>query len=126
MTDQTPNNPMSFDDAHSMVMHRLYTPPFFAKLAQDFNIRPENDEQAAQMLQMAGKLRNAHEKQAAAQSPNSMLDAASQALDAQLVDSGLAEDPQTDNIKVAAAHLSKEDQELAHAILSIHTHAASA
>jgi len=124
MTDTTPEA-LNFDDAHSLVMQRLYTPPFFAKLANDFNIRPETDEQAAQMIAMAGKLRNAHEKQAAAQSPNSMLDDAASALDAQLAEHGLAEDPQSDNIKAAAVHLSQEDQELAHAILSIHAQASA-
>ena len=116
------------DTAFAVVHQRVYGPVFFEKLAADYNIRPQNEQEAMEMLTMAAQLRGAHdqhEKQAAA---NTGLAGAAQHLQAQLGQLGYQTQPQVDpqqqTVKQAAAQASF-DPELAHSILSLQAAAAN-
>jgi len=54
-------NQLNGDQARDVLYTQLYAPAFFSKLAQDFNIGPQTEEQAQSMLSIAGKLRAAYD-----------------------------------------------------------------
>lgn len=116
-------------DAYATLHEQVYAPAFFHKLASDYGIRPDGDEEAYELMTMATKLRTAHDteqqKQASAvvSSRKTFLKTAHQRLDALMQQHGLAKAAQTENtlqaeIKAAAATLTL-DPKLAHAALSI-------
>ena len=118
------------DTAYAVVHQRVYGPVFFEKLAADFNIRPQTQEEAMEMLTMAAQLRSAHdteqEKQAAA--TTGLLGQAHAHLNQHLNAQG-HQTPEFDQnqqlVKQAAAQASF-DPELANAVLSLQGHAAGA
>ena len=113
--------------AYQTVYNKVYAPAFFQKLAADYNIQPGSDDEALKMLQMASKLRIAHDtnlqKQAAAKV--SQLDEMHQALDGQLGDMGIDVPEPSDPIKQAAAE-GAIDPELANAFLTLEIDSAGA
>ena len=124
-------NLLPFDDAYAAVHTQLYVPAFFTKLAEDYGISPETEEEAQELLLMAGKLRTAAQQVGAEDGTvkeASLLSAANQYLDAELQVSGL-ENPapagtaevQADDqlVKTAATELSLHP-EVVQSILSLH------
>ena len=116
-------------EAYAHIHGQVYAPVFFEKLASDFGIKPESEEECYDMLAMATKLRTAHDmtqqKQAAAavSSRQSFLKTAHEHLDAVLQKQGLAAAPQqqTDHeaqVKAAAATLTL-DPGIASAVLQL-------
>lgn len=128
-TNSTPQTPQMLDPdtAYAVVYQRVYGPAFFEKLASDYNIRPNGEKQAMDMLTMAAKLRMAHdanvEKQAAASQDH--LSTLHAHLDQQLGQMGVRFREEVSPVKQAAAAGSK-DPELAHAILSMQLGTAAA
>lgn len=59
----TDANTISPDEAYNVLVAQVHAPVFFEKLASTYGIRPQNDDEAREMLLMAGQLRNAHEQQ---------------------------------------------------------------
>lgn len=126
MNTQTKNNGpqvMNPDDAYAVVFNGVYQPAFFEKLAADYNIQPNNEHEAMEMLTMASQLRQLHdndlEKKASASSSN--LDVARNLLDQHLNSLGLGTAQPNrvqQSIKQAAAR-GAQHPELARAILSM-------
>lgn len=54
---------LSPEDAFNVLTTQVHAPVFFEKLARVYNISPGNQEEARELLLMAGQLRNAHEQQ---------------------------------------------------------------
>lgn len=69
MSQQSPP-PQTADEARQLLIDQVYVPVFFQKLAEDYNIRPQTEDEAQRLLSMAAKLAEARErdrvKQAAA------------------------------------------------------------
>ena len=125
------SNLLPFDDAYAAVHTQLYAPAFFTKLAEDYGISPETEEEAQELLLMASKLRSATTQVGAADGTvkeASLLSAANQYLDAELAAVG-ADNPapagtaavQADDqlIKTAATELSLHP-DVVQSILSLH------
>lgn len=55
-------NTLSPEDAYNVLVAQVHAPVFFEKLARVYGIRPRNQEEARDILTMAGELRNAHEQ----------------------------------------------------------------
>jgi hypothetical protein len=115
--------------AYANIHSRVYAPVFFNKLATDYGITPENDDECRDMLVMATKLRTAHDAVAQQKvaktktSRKSFLKAAHSNLDAVLKRQGLLaeEPPQADinaEIKAAAATLTL-DPEISQSVLQL-------
>ncbi len=51
------------EEAYNVLVAQVHAPVFFEKLARVYGITPQNDDEAREMLLMAGQLRNAHEQQ---------------------------------------------------------------
>lgn len=68
---QNQNTLMTPEEAYEVLVAQVHAPVFFEKLAKVYDIVPQNAQQARDLLQMAGTLRNIHEaentKAAAAQ-----------------------------------------------------------
>jgi len=66
------NTPMTPEQAYDTLVTNVHAPVFFEKLARVYGIRPHNEDDARELLLIAGELRHAHEqdrtKQAAAAS----------------------------------------------------------
>ena len=109
------------DAAFATIHHRVYAPVLFTKLANDYGIRPRNDQERAQMLSMAQELRAAHdqnlEKRGDAQTQ--LLARAQHQLHGTLAESGIDLGQEDALSKQAALEISG-DPELAHAVLSLH------
>lgn len=116
------------DTAYAVVHQRVYGPVFFEKLAADYNIRPQNEQEAMEMLTMAAQLRSAHDMQEKAASANSLLGGAHQHLNQQLQSMGMQpqshQQHQQQNVVKQAAAQASFDPDLAHAILSLQAAAA--
>jgi hypothetical protein len=111
--------PLDAESAYAVVSQRVYAPRFFEKLAQDFNLRPRNEQEALQLLTMGSRLRQAYdadqEKQAA---QHGGIGSAYAALEERL---GAAPqgDAVTERFRKQAAANGALDAELAHAVLSL-------
>lgn len=107
------NETLDVGQAYQHVYAEVHAPAFFEKLAADFNIVPQTDAQAQQLLEMGEKLFNAQqaEQTKVAAANGDFLTAANQQLDHALAAQGLTtEDPVADRaIKTAAAALVKDD-----------------
>lgn len=109
------------DVAYALVHQRIYQPVFFEKLAQDYGIAPQNDNEAVSMLTMAAQLRAAHD-QNQKQAQDNTLALAQNHLNQQLTKLGFANpEAQTAQRAKEAAAQASFDPELAHAILSLQT-----
>lgn len=115
------------DTAYAMVHQRVYAPVFFSKLAQDYGIKPQSEQEAMEMLAMAGQLRSAHDQGATKQASNGLLSAAREHLNNALASEGFAShDAHNDRlVKRAAAEIAAEPH-IANAILSLQAQAAAA
>lgn len=119
MANQTPTQPaMSGADGFNVLLDQVYAPTFFHKLATDFKVTPQSEEQAHALLRMAGQLRNLSDaarldKQASARDP---ILAAEQALLAITQ----AQPDQTATVTKIAAELGKKPQ-LRAAVLAYQT-----
>ncbi len=51
------------EDAYNVLVSEVHAPVFFNKLASVYGIRPNNQEEARELILMAGQLRNAHEQE---------------------------------------------------------------
>lgn len=51
---------MDAQSAFNTLFNEVHAPVFFAKLAQDYGIHPQSQEEASKMLHVAGKLRNVY------------------------------------------------------------------
>jgi hypothetical protein len=116
------------DTAYALVHHKVYSPVFFSKLAQDYGINPGSEQEAMEMLTMAAQLREAHDqgevKQASA--GNSILGMAHEHLNNALASEGFdVAHPDDGLVEKAAAEVAL-DPEIAHAVLSLQAGAASA
>lgn len=118
---------LDHDVAYAHVHQQVYQPVFFEKLAQDYGIKPRNDQECVQMLTMAAQLRDAHEA-VEKQASHSSLTSAQSHLDQQLQAMGLQ--PASNGVdqiarrtKEAAAQASFDPQ-LAQAVLSLQALAA--
>lgn len=106
--------------AYDVIYGRVHAPVFFEKLANDFGIRPQDQQEADTMLKMASRLRNADDQYKKQASANSSLSAAAAHLDKQLGQMGLGKQSSaSDYTQQAAAHASF-NPELANAFLSLH------
>lgn len=126
MTEQaTQETPMNSDDAFALVHQRVYAPAFFTKLAQDYNIQPQNEQEAIDMLHMASQIRYAQEMEEKRAGANSFLSAAQTHLQQELSAMGIGDTESNaaitadQHIKQAAVYAS-HDPELAQALLSLH------
>ena len=108
--------------AYELLVHKVHRPFFLEKLASDYNIIPGSAEEEAQLLELAGVLREAHEaesvKQAAAGGGNSFLREASDSLKDAMAQLGYGNLPTSQQrmLKQAAARLAA-DQTVFNAVL---------
>lgn len=58
---------MTPEDAYNILVSQVHAPVFFTKLANVYNIKPETEEDASELLLIAAQLRNAHEQDQAKQ-----------------------------------------------------------
>lgn len=58
---QNQNNLMSPEEAYDVLVAQVHAPVFFEKLAKVYGVVPQTAQQARDLLQMAGALRNVHE-----------------------------------------------------------------
>jgi hypothetical protein len=58
------DNPMTPEDAYDVLVSQVHAPVFFEKLANVYGIQPANQDEARELLLMAGELRNLHEQNA--------------------------------------------------------------
>ena len=65
-------NPLTADQAYSELYNRIHAPAFLTKLAQDYGIHPQTEQEALDLLTMGGQLQQAFQspqnKQASDQS----------------------------------------------------------
>jgi len=128
MSDSNNNNVQLLDpdSAYALVHHKVYTPVFFSKLASDYGIRPQSEEEAYEMMNMAAQLREAHEQgqTKAAGRGSSLLKAAHEHLNNALASEGFnVSDPNKGLVEKAAAEVAR-DPAVAHAVLSLQAAAA--
>jgi hypothetical protein len=68
---------------YDVIFNNAYAPAFFNKLAADYGVVPQTEEQAVSLLRQAGKLRTAHDGQVVKQASATLdpITAAEQRLD---------------------------------------------
>ena len=104
------NAQMTYQDAEATLISEVFTPVFFDKLANDFGIRPTNEDEAREMLVLAGKLEHLYEVQQTKEASKraSVVHAASKSLDEVLKQAGINTYEAEDNeVKEAASQLSQ-------------------
>lgn len=62
-----PENQLKPEDAYNVLVAQVHAPVFFNKLASVYNIRPNNPDEARELLLIAGQLRNAEDQKQAKQ-----------------------------------------------------------
>lgn len=100
---------MTAAQAYDHLHTNVYQPVFFNKLANEYDIRPRNAQDAERLLGMAGKLRVAYDNGVAKQASygNDLLAAAEQTLDGLLGKSAGSSDEER-SIQQAVVELSKQ------------------
>jgi hypothetical protein len=100
--------------AHNFLMKEVYVPVFLEKLANDFGIVPQNEEEVASLLKIAGQLTSIQEQENVkqAQARTSLIEAASSNLENAMGKMGYASseakqaaDQEEALVKAAAANL---------------------
>lgn len=116
------------DSAYALVHHKVYSPVFFSKLAQDYGIEPGSENDAMEMMTMAAQLREAHDQgqTKAAAGGRTLLGAAHEHLNNALASEGFDVSTPDDGLVEKAAMEVALDPEIAHAVLSLQAGAASA
>lgn len=120
-TDNQQPKPLDPDVAYGLVHREVYSPVFFTKLATDFGIRPESEQNALDMLTMAAQLREAHDQRTEKQGTalDGMLAAAQEHLGGALAQEGIStSQPASGAIDKAAGECATRPN-IAHAILSL-------
>lgn len=106
--------------AHATLVREVFIPVFLEKLASDFNIVPQNDAEVSSLLEMAGRLGEAHAqesvKQASAQT--NFLNVANQQLGG-LMGAPTANSNLNDAIKKASYELASRP-DIMDAVLTYH------
>jgi hypothetical protein len=109
----------TYQEAYQGLIRNAYAPVFFEKLATSYGIKPSSDEEAVQLLSLAGKLRHA-ETQASEKTAGdrtTVLAEAHRKLDQLLgMPASSVSSNESNAVKVAAAKLS-ESQEMRDAAL---------
>jgi hypothetical protein len=96
---------LSHEQAFNTLVENVHVPVFFNKLAQDYGVVPQNEQEAQQLVELSHRLRSAHSEELSksagqAEQPNEFLAAANQLL------SGEQSQPAADDVvKQAAAEL---------------------
>jgi|TARA_R110002051_G_scaffold312696_1_gene388077 hypothetical protein len=117
-------------DAYNNLFEGVHANVFFGKLANQ-GFQPQSEKEAADLLQLAGRLRHVDENEKAASIDQSRFEGPAQALDGILSGAGLGEvkaakayDEETQAIKAAAAQLAQEPL-FYNSVLSLKAHEAS-
>lgn len=78
--------------AHDLLFREVHVPVFLEKLAADYGVTPSNDDEVLQLLELAGKLRVAHETTTTktANQRQNFLGKAIEKLDGIMAESGMA------------------------------------
>jgi hypothetical protein len=58
-----PDTRLNPEEAYNVLVAQVHAPVFFNKLASVYGIAPQTQEEARELLLMAGQLRNAHEQE---------------------------------------------------------------
>lgn len=101
------------EDAHAFLMQEVYVPVFLEKLASDYGIVPQTEEEVAQLLKIASSITSIQEQELAKQASahSSLITAAAQNLEGVLNPSSLGNEAQVKAaqqeslVKAAAANL---------------------
>jgi DNA-binding transcriptional regulator YhcF (GntR family) len=102
------------ETAHNFLMREVYVPVFLEKLANDFGVVPQTEEEVANLLKIAGHLTSIQEQETVkqAQARSSLIDAASTNLENAMSKMGYASpearqvaDQEEALVKAAAANL---------------------
>lgn len=112
--------PLTQDQAWATMMQRVYIPAFVEKMAADYGVKFDTQEQLEQALTRASQLRELHDQEQQ-QKQASVVDemtAFGGYLDDIFHSNGLAQQPTANLVKTAAAR-GALDPELAHAALSL-------
>ncbi len=67
MSDQTAPRTLTPNESYDVLVAQVHAPVFFNKLASVYGIVPQTQDEARELLLMAGQLRNAHEQDATKQ-----------------------------------------------------------
>lgn len=57
----------AFEEAYQTILEKVYAPTYFTKLARQYRIVPRNDQERLQLLELAGLLRRASDREAEVQ-----------------------------------------------------------
>ena len=97
---------MTPEQAQGVLFENVHAPVFFNKLAEDYGVVPQNEQEARQLLDLSDKLRvaQAQEQTKSASQRNEFLDAASAELDRAVY----GEAPQTDSVKQAIQQMAAD------------------
>ena len=117
-------------DAYNNLFEGVHANVFFGKLANQ-GFQPQSEKEAADLLQLAGRLRHVDETEKAASAEQRRFEGPTQALDGILNGTGLGEvkaaqayDEETQAIKAAAAQLAEEPL-FYNSVLSLKAHEAA-
>ena len=117
-------------EAYNNLFEGVHANVFFGKLA-NHGFQPQSEKEAADLLQLAGRLRHVDENEKAASIDQSRFEGPAQALDGILSGAGLGEvkaakayDEETHAIKAAAAQLAQEPL-FYNSVLSLKAHEAA-
>lgn len=94
------------EQAHRVLFDNVHAPVFFNKLAEDYGVVPQNEQEALQLLDLSDKLRvaQAQEQTKSANQRNEFLDAAGAELDRAVY----GEAPQTDSVQQAIQQMAAD------------------
>lgn len=111
------------NDAYNVLHNQVYAPAFFEKLASDYNIQPQTQDEALTLLKMASWLRDMHDQQEKTASTN-LLSGAAENLRQHAIQRGLI-DPRAQQKQATASRAfqyaaqASMDPQLVHAVLSL-------
>jgi hypothetical protein len=122
-TQQLVGRPEKAAEAYEFVHQNLYQPVFFTKLANDYGINPQSQEEANELLAMGDQLRAAHDQQSVKQAhvQGSLVSEAAGQLNQQLENHGFQEPGAGEmaQIKEASQAVLQQQPALAQAILDL-------
>ena len=109
----------------AVVKQSVYNPVFFTKLAADYNIHPQTEQEALEILDQTAHLRAAHDQdiEKAGSNQSSMLSLSRQHL-GQVMGRELHDGQNDVLVKSASAEVAQTRPDVAHAILSLQAAAA--
>jgi len=94
------------EQAYNVLFENVHMPVFFSKLAEDYGVVPQNEQEAKQLLDLSDKLRVAQsqEQTKSAGQRNEFLDAAGHELDRAIY----GEAPQTESVQQAIYEMAQD------------------